>query len=929
MQWRNVKLPEPILAWWQETALPFLMAKKQLFEQFLPPAPNGGRGRSRLASRRMTEEQRKLWMARWVRFGAFAGLACVILGIVAFFALFAWYARVLPKPGEAVRRSGFSTKIVDRNGELLYDLYDQQRRTPVSIDQVPEHVKQATIAVEDKDFYKHKGFDTLTIIRIPYNYIFRRQVVGGSTLTQQLVKNVFLSNERSLPRKFKELVLSLQLERTFSKDQILEMYLNETPYGGTAYGVGAASELYFNKPVSEVSVTEGAILAGLPQRPSAYSPYAGKTDDDGQLLWQLRTRGVLRRMHEDGYLTDIAYEQSLGELDTIEFSAASSQFQAPHFVFYVRDRLGEMFGEDVVETAGFTVTTSLDFELQQKAQEVVVEEIEKVEDLNITNGAVMVMNPQTGEILAMVGSKDYNDSEIDGQFNVAVDGLRQPGSSIKPVTFLTLMRQGYTPASMLADVPTTFAADENQDPYEPKNYDGTFRGPVNLRNSLGSSLNIPAVKALAIVGVDQFLEQAHSMGFVTLEPTTENMKRFGLAVTLGGAEVHMIDTTAAYSSFANGGTKVEPVSILKVTDKDGKTVFEHRAVQGPRVMSEGEAYMINDILSDDFARAFAFGTNSQLNVSPNVAVKTGTTNDQRDNWAVGWSQDILVTAWVGNSDNSPMTRVASGVSGATPIWRRIILAALEKEDFNAEPWERPEEIEEAEVDRISGYPAHDDFEKRVDIAIAGTLPALPDPIHTKLKLCKGENKLATDARIAANDYEEKEFIVMREEDPVSTDGVNRWQAGIDAWISGQDDQRYKVPTEYCGDQEDIYVRLRRPEDKKSYKENKIEIEVRSDSGDGIEKIEIYVDGDRKYTINDNEYKDEIELSTGRHEIYAKVYAKSGKSKKSDTARIGVGGADWEEPESTPTPKPSASPSPSPSPSPANGGNGGIIPGVTD
>ncbi len=357
--------------------------------------------RSRLAPERLSVARRKLLMVTILRYCALAAIGLTIIGILAFIGLFAWYSRQLPKPGEIVRRSGFSTKLYDRNGTLLYDLFDQERRTPITIDKVPEHVKQATVATEDKDFYKHKGFDALTFLRIPYNLLMRQRVVGGSTLTQQLVKNVFLTNERSVVRKFKELVLSLQIERTFTKDQILEMYLNEAPYGGTAWGIGTAAEVYFNKPVQDLTLVEGIILAGLPQSPTRYSPAAGRTDESGEFLWKIRAKGVLRRMKEDGYVTDLSYEQALGDLNTVQFQSGSTSMKAPHFVMYVRDVLSELFGEELIETAGLKVTTSVDLEEQDTAQRIVFEEIEKVKNVNITNGSVMVMNPKTGEIIAI------------------------------------------------------------------------------------------------------------------------------------------------------------------------------------------------------------------------------------------------------------------------------------------------------------------------------------------------------------------------------------------------------------------------------------------------------------------------------------------------------------------------------------------------
>lgn len=874
---------------------------------------------SRAASRRHSEKKlplrRRLTGVQLFRLASIGMFALVLLGIVGFFSLFVYYSRSLPKPGEVVQRVNYSTRIYDRNGVLLYDLFNDERRIPIKIDEIPQDLKDATISIEDKDFYNHQGFDWLTVVRIPYNYVVRQRVVGGSTLTQQLVKNALLTNEKSISRKFKEFVLSLQLERTYSKDQILEMYFNEAPYGGNGRGVGIAAEMYFNKSVKDLTLAEAIVLAGLPQRPTAYSPFSGRVDDEGTPLWKMRALGVARRMQEDGKLTSLKYDEVLAAFDQMEFTRTSIDIKAPHFVFYVRDKLEEMYGIDSIEQAGYEVTTSLDVELQQQIQTATQEEIDKVQNLNISNGAVLAMNPQNGEILAMVGSRDYNNKEIGGEYNVVVDGLRQPGSSIKPLTYLALLRKGYTPASMLMDVPTTFQATDNDKPYEPGNYDGTFRGPVTVRNSLGSSLNIPAVKALALVGVPEFLKTAESFGLTTLAPTPENTRRFGLAVTLGGAEVHMIDLVSAYSAFANGGTKIEPVPILKVKDRNGRTLYEHKSVRGQRVMSEGESFLINNILSDNNARAGAFGTRSLLNMGDGVAVKTGTTNDLKDNWAIGWSKDVIVGTWVGNNDNTSMKGVASGISGATPIWRRSIQAAFDRLQLKPSTWTPPSEIEQVEVDAVSGYPAHDEYAKRTEYVLSGTLPSLPDPIHTKLKLCRGENKLATDARVAAGDYDEKEFYVLKENDPVNQMGKNLWQVGIDNWINSRNDEKYKVPTEYCGDQQEIFVKLEKPENEKSYTEEEIEVEITAESGEEIDRLELWVNGNLQETIRSHRYKGKIKLNKGRHELYAKAITKSNKEAKSRTARIGTGGEDWKKPDPTPTPTPSPSPSPSPSLSP--------------
>ncbi|KKR76024.1 MAG: hypothetical protein UU21_C0020G0001, partial [Candidatus Levybacteria bacterium GW2011_GWA2_40_8] len=433
------------------------------------------------------------------------------------------------------------------------------------------------------------------------------------------MKNTLLSQQRAVSRKIKEFVLSVQIEKKYTKDEILQMYLNESPYGGTAWGVEAAAETYFGKKVSELNLVESAILAGLPQAPSTYSPFGVNTE-----AYKDRTKAVLRRMREDNYITKDQEKQALADLETVKFAAEGSDFKAPHFVMYVKQKLIDRYGERLVEQGGLKVTTTLDWQLQEKAQAIVTEEIAKVEDIHITNGATLVIDPQTGEILAMVGSKNYAAEDYDGKVNVTLS-LRQPGSAIKPVTYVTAFRKGYSPATMIADVLTEFPGGANLPEYKPKNYDGKVHGPVQLRYALGSSLNIPAVKLLQLVGVKDMLTTAYQMGFTTLEPTTANVNRFGLSVTLGGGEIRLIDMVAAYSAFANLGFKVEPVSILKVEDAQGKILEENKPVAKQRVLSEEEAFLINDILADNKARLITFGANSLLNiVNRTVAVKTGT-----------------------------------------------------------------------------------------------------------------------------------------------------------------------------------------------------------------------------------------------------------------------------------------------------------------
>lgn len=846
------------------------------------------------------------WWARLFSFILFIGS---ILGVFGFFLLFAVYAKDLPNPDKIVRRDGFSTKIVDRNGNLLYDLFSDQNRVPVTIDKVPKYLQQGTLAIEDKNFYTNNGFDPLTPLRMIKNFFVLGKVTGGSTLTQQLTKNVLLSNERTIIRKFKEFVIATTINRRFTKDQILQMYLNEAPYGGTAWGVGAASQMYFGKDVSQLGLVECAVLAGLPQRPSAYSPYSGKKDTDGTPLWQVRTKGVLRRMREDGYITTELEKQAIDQLSIMTFTRQAIQIKAPHFVFYVKDQLETLLGASYVEKGGLKVTTTLDLPFQDKAQQIVSEEIAKVENLHITNGAAVVMDPNNGEVLAMVGSKDYFAKDYDGQYNVAVDGLRQPGSSIKPVTYLAALRKGFTPVSMIMDTPTSFPGGAGQKDYEPKNYDGKFHGPVSLRVALGSSLNIPAVKVLAQVGVKDMLQLAYDMGFKTLEPTQENMRNFGLSVTLGGGEVHLIDTASAYSSIANGGRRVEPISILKVEDKDGKVVYQNKPVLGKEVLSKEETYMMNEMLTDNNNRLLTFGQNSLLNYGDKaIAVKTGTTNDRKDNWTVGWSKTTLVSVWVGNNDNTQMKSVASGISGASPIWRKIMNEAISL-GRKADAWDIPSGISEVKVDAISGYPAHESLPEITVRLVASMLPSLPDPYHKKIKLCRGEGKLATQVDIQRGEYDEKEFITPHDNDPYSTDGRNRWQEGIDAWIAtlpADQQSMYRPPTEVCGTKDEVWINMTSPSNEQDYSQTNIDVKVETVSEEDIDHVEIWVNDALKETLKNKPYQTTLNLSAGRYKLFAKSIRKDGKVGQSGDIRIGTGGTHWQEPPPSPSPTPTAS-----------------------
>ena len=844
------------------------------------------RSKVSLRSKRVTKSKK---IALWSRY-AFIGVALLLVISIIAIPLFAFN---LPSPDEIVRRDGFSTKILDRDGEVLYDIFIDERRTPVELDDIPIFLRQATIAIEDKNFYEHKGFDPKGMIRGLLRIFTLGYAQGGSTLTQQLVKNVLLSPERRIYRKIREFLLAVQIETKYSKDDILKMYLNEVPYGGTAFGVESAAETYYGKKVKDLNLVESAILAGLPQRPSAYSPYSSTPD-----AYINRTTQVLRRMEEDEYITEEQEEAAVDALDEVNFQERGASFKAPHFVQYVQKILEDTYGENVVEQGGLKVTTSLDLELQESAEETVREEIDKVTGLDISNGAAVVLDPETGEILAMVGSRGFSDPDIDGQVNVTTR-LRQPGSAIKPVTYLTALKEGYTASSLIMDVPTTFPGGVGQPDYEPVNYDGEYRGPIQLRYALGNSINVAAVKVLALVGIKDTLQTAYDLGINSLQPTNEMMNRVGLSLTLGGGEVKLIELTGAYSAFMNGGYKIEPIAILKVEDKDGKVLEEHEPEKGKRVISEEQAFMMFDILSDNSARTEIFGTNSLLNIAGrDIAVKTGTTNDKRDNWTVGGGPQAVAGVWVGNNDNSPMLQVASGVTGASPIWRKIIVAALQGK-ANVVP-ETPSGIITAAVDAISGYRAHDGYSSRIEKFIKGTEPG-EDLIHQKLKICKSDGKLATPSDVGSGNYDEKEYFVFKEEDPTAGAGeTNRWQDGINAWLSTQGDDRYHPPSDYCGTSNPVNVEFVSPTDRTSNLPNKFAVEVRADSTANIVQIELEIDGTKSRTFTGPPYRHDADLTDGVHEIRAK--ARDDQGNESDrTITIGVN-TEWDY---SPTPSPTA------------------------
>ncbi len=597
---------------------------------------------------------------------------------VLIFLLFNFYFLIfkdLPSPKDLdTREPEVSTKIYDRNGNLLYKIYKDKNRTIVPLTQIPQQVRLATLAAEDAEFYSHPGFSIKGIFRAVITDVRSGSLQGGSTITQQLVKNTLLSPEKTILRKIKEIILSVEVEYLYTKDQILEMYLNEVSYGGTAYGIEEASLSYFGKDARDLTLAEAALLAGLPKSPTLYSPFGQNPD----LAFE-RQKEVLHLMVVNKFITKSQETEAVNQ--KLRFLPKKTEIKAPHFVMYVRQMLVDKYGEDMVEKGGLEVTTSLDLNIQDLAEKVVSQEVDKIKNLHVGNGAALVANPQTGEILSMVGSKNYFDTESDGNVNV-LTRLRQPGSSIKVVNYAYVLGNGFTPATIISDSPITYIT-PGSPPYTPQNYDGKFVGNIPLRNALARSRNIPAVKTLVSYGVPKMIEQGRKMGITSWDDPSQ----YGLSLTLGGGAVKAIDLARVYGVLANYGKRMDFIPILTIKDYKGR-ILEKNLPNGEQILDPRIAFSLTDILKDNLARAPEFGLNSYLVIKnhPEVAVKTGTSNDLRDNWAVGYNQNILVLTWVGNNDNSPMSRIASGVTGASPIWNKIMVGILGEEpsiDWNA------------------------------------------------------------------------------------------------------------------------------------------------------------------------------------------------------------------------------------------------------
>lgn len=784
-----------------------------------------------------------------------ASLAGIVFVTLAGFITVGVYSRDLPDPNKLIdRQVAQSTKIYDRTGEnLLYEISADQKRTIIKLEDLPDYVPQAVIALEDKTFYEHSGFNFKRLVLAVTKKILGQRGPGASTLTSQLVKNAILSPERTISRKLKEMILTYQIERNFNKEEILQLYLNEIPYGSTAYGVEAASNFYFDKSASELSLAESAVLAAIIQRPTYYSPYGSNAD---KLL--ARKDLTLSLMEEQGYISE--EERDNAQNEELSFKQRREDITAPHFVFYIREQLVERYGEHMVNQGGLVVKTTIDLDKQKIAEEVITERAEVNKDYDASNAALVSIDPKTGEIMAMVGSVDYFNEEIDGNVNV-VTRPRQPGSSFKPIVYTLGWQRGYTPTTVLFDVVTTFPATGG--PYEPKNYDLGERGPVSLRKALQGSLNIPAVKMLYLLGVEQILDFAEDLGYSTFQ----DRSRFGLSLVLGGGEVTLLEHTAAYATLAADGLYREPLGILEVQTSDGHVLDEFESKE-QRVIDENIARITSNVLSDNGARAYAFGANNPL-VLPGrpVAAKTGTTNDYRDAWTMGYTPNLATGVWAGNNDFSEMRRGAGGSTVAAPIWNaymRQALAEMEVEGFTAPKIPAPEKAVLSGV----GFGV-----KQVTIDKATEKLATeftPESFRVE--------KLFIDAHNILHYIDKRNPAGPAPSDPASADPqYQKWEEAVQAWIQARIDAEepifseentknfpegieivYGLPPE---EEDDVHtpdnkpsISIAEPSAGDVLESRRITVEANANAARGISRIEYYFDNVLIGTVSNPPYQ---------------------------------------------------------------------------
>lgn len=797
------------------------------------------------------------------------GLVLFGLGAVIAIGTFAWIAKDLPNPGEVNNRVIVeSTKIYDRTGDhLLYEVHGEEKRTVIPFSDMPDVIRFATISLEDQDFYNHFGIKITSIVRsILRDIITLDKAQGGSTITQQFVKNTLLTNEKTLVRKAKEVILSLEMETKFSKDEILAMYLNEIPYGSNAYGIEAAAQTFFGKQAKELSLDEAALIAALPQATAYYSPYGSHRD---ALIG--RKNYALRTMAKLGYITE---EQSTAAIETPTLDKIVPQkdiIAAPHFVMYIKDYLQEKYGDQAVEQGGLKVITTLDWDKQQIAEQAVREQAEKNKKWKAANAALVAIDPKTGQILSMVGSKDYFDMSIDGNVNVAIRD-RQPGSSFKPYVYLAAFTKGYLPETMLYDVETQFETAEGKS-YQPQNYDGKFHGPLPMMKALGGSLNVPAVKTLYLVGVNDAVKIAKSLGLSGLNDPS----RLGLSLVLGGGEVKLLDHVSAYGTLATGGIKHEKTAILRIESAKGELLEEFKSNPGERVVEEKYVAMLDSILSNNDNRAWVFGDNSPLRFEGRqVAAKTGTTNEFRDGWTMGYTPSLAVGVWAGNNNNAAMVEGADGVNVAAPIFRAFLDKTLTNYPIEEFPKYNPDdEIGEGEGKTNKPMLAGK-LEIKEDLKVC-KIPDKKNEYCLANKYCRDKD---TDKKDFVSDHDILYYINREDPRGAIPDKPDRdaqyknWEKGVENWYEKQKGVVVAdVPKDECKESDfseyKPTVTLTTPG---SVASSSLPLSVDTDAPYGVERVTYSVDGSEVGASSDKPYSINYSIPDSKNHTTLKVQA---------------------------------------------------------
>ncbi len=773
------------------------------------------------------------------------------------------------------RKIASSTKIYDRTGTIiLYDVHSNIKRTVIPYESMGTYSKNATVAIEDSEFYQHHGVRLKSLIRAVWANMTGGKIQGGSTITQQIIKQTLLTSERTVTRKIKEWILAIKLEKVMNKDEILALYLNEAPYGGNIYGIEEASKAFFGKQPINLTLAESAYLAAIPNGPTYYSPYRGRARLD------TRKNLVLKRMLDLKFITEKEYTEAVSE--KVEFLPAQPMYiAAPHFVFFIKDYLEKKYGVEMVENGGLKVTTTLDFELQKKAEAIVLERaLDNEKNWDGKNAAAVVIDPKTGHILSMVGSRNYFDKSIDGNFNVAT-AERQPGSSFKPIVYAAAFEKGYTKDTVLFDVPTEFSTscdaysnpkgkNKKTDCYNPDNYDNAFHGPMTLKDALAQSINVIAVKLLYLVGVQDAIKMAHDLGVTTLNDSN----RYGLSLVIGGGETKLLDMTSVYSVFATEGIRHPNTGVLSISDGAGNILEEYKD-RPEQILNPNTTRILADILTDNNARIPTYGANSALVLPEGIqaAVKTGTTNDNKDAWTIGYTPSVVVGVWVGNNDNIPMKK--GGVSLAGPIWNQIMMQALTKlpkdETFN-----RPDEVDPNLNPLLRGYWQGGDTFK-IDKKSGG----LATEFTPKESI---EEKSLTNVHTILYWVDKKDPRNNKTPGPSNDSLYDHFEISVQNWWS-KNSYKYK----YVGlkDKPLFYDNIHNSSTKPSFtiknllntpynKDETISFEVEAKSQSPIQKIDIFINNNYLTSLKNYPYgvsfiPSELGIDGGGNTILVKIY----------------------------------------------------------